>query len=214
VGVPGVAAGPPNAGNSSLINAIAGSDRIIVSEIEGTTRDVIEVPLSLAGLPFVFTDTAGLRDTADQIEAIGVGLAEGEVERADILLWLGDPVAPPEHSRRILVHAKADVAGPAPGGGSLPVSVVTGEGLPELLESIVVMAKQILPGEDAIALNRRQATEIEEARLALGDAAASNELEIQADGLRRARLAFDRLTGRTGIEDVLDALFGRFCLGK
>ena len=212
-GVRVVAAGPPNVGKYSLINAIADNDRIIVSQIEGTTRDVIEVPLALSGLPFVFTDTAGLRDTADRIEAAGVGLAEAEVARADILLWLGEPVLAPGHPRRILVHAKADVTGPAP-GGSLPVSAVTRAGLPELLDAIVAMARAVLPGEDSIALNRRQAAEIGEARSALDEAAASDRPEIRADCLRRARQAFDRLTGRAGIEDVLDALFGRFCLGK
>jgi tRNA modification GTPase len=212
-GVRVVAAGPPNSGKSSLINVIAGSERIIVSEIEGTTRDVIEVPLALSGLPFVFTDTAGLRTTTDSIEAIGVGLAQVEVERADILLWLGDPLLAPEHPRRVLVHAKADVGGPAP-DGSLPASAVSREGVPELLDVIVTMAKQILPGEEAIALNRRQASEIEAAQLALNEAAGSDQPEIQAECLRRARQAFDRLTGQTGIEEVLDALFGRFCLGK
>ena len=97
---------------------------------------------------------------------------------------------------------------------SLPVSAITGEGLPELLDTIVRMAKAILPSEGAIVLNRRQAAEIEDARSALDDAAGSDQPEIQAECLRRARLAFDRLTGRAGIEDVLDALFGRFCLGK
>jgi tRNA modification GTPase len=212
-GVRVVAAGPPNAGKSSLINAIAGSERIIVSEIEGTTRDVIEVPLALAGLPFVFTDTAGLRDTADKIEAVGVGLAEAEVERADILLWLGDSGLAPGHPRQILVHAKADLAGPSP-DGSLPVSSTTRAGLSELLDAIVAKAREILPGEDAIALNRRQASEIAEARSALDEAVESERPEIQAECLRRARQAFDRLTGQAGIEDVLDALFGRFCLGK
>jgi tRNA modification GTPase len=212
-GVRVVAAGPPNAGKSSLINAIVGSDRIIVSDIEGTTRDVIEVPLGLSGLPFLFTDTAGLCDTKDRIEALGVGRTEAEVERADILLWLGEPALAPDHPRRILVHAKVDLAGPAP-SGSLPVSAVTGAGLSDLLDAIIAMARNILPGEDAIALNHRQAVEIEEARLALDEAAASDRPEIQADCLRRARQAFDRLTGRAGIEDVLDALFGRFCLGK
>ncbi len=212
-GVRVVAAGPPNAGKSSLINVIADSDRIIVSAAEGTTRDVIEVPLALSGLPFVFTDTAGLRATDDRVEAIGVGLAEAEVERADILLWLGDPALAPDHPRRLLVHARADVTGPAP-GGSVPVSSITRAGLPDLLDAIVGMARDILPGEDAIALNRRQAGEIGEARSALNDAAASGRPEIQAECLRQARQAFDRLTGRAGIEDVLDALFGRFCLGK
>jgi tRNA modification GTPase len=212
-GIRVVAAGPPNSGKSSLINAIAGEARILVSDVEGTTRDVIEVPLGLGGLPFLFTDTAGLRDTEDRVEAMGVNRASAEVARADVLLWLGDPEQMPDHPCAIRVHARADVRGRAP-DGSIAVSALTGDGLGELVEAIVAMARPILSGDDQIALNDRQARLIDEARVELGDVAAGEDPVIQAEGLRRARFAFERLTGRAGVEDLLDALFARFCLGK
>src|SRR3954468_9422646 len=108
-GVRVVVAGLPNAGKSSLVNAIAGSERAIVTDVPGTTRDHIEVPLAVAGLPILLTDTAGLRTTKDTVEAIGVERANQLVAAADILLWLGEPNAAPPGA--ILVHAKADVRG-------------------------------------------------------------------------------------------------------
>jgi tRNA modification GTPase len=111
------------------------------------------------------------------------------------------------------VHAKADISGQPP-EGSLAVSSVTGEGLKTLLHEIGSHAKSLLPADDAVALNRRQAAHIEEAADALGSAAIGTDLVLVAEDLRRARGAFDRLTGRAGVEDVLDALFSRFCLGK
>jgi len=214
-GIRVVVAGPPNAGKSSLLNAIAGEERAIVTDIPGTTRDHIEVPLALGGVPIVLTDTAGLREASDEVEAVGVARATGLVEAADVLVWLGNPDDAPDHTRMIKVHAKADLPGrsDAP-AGSLGVSSVTGEGLKPLLERIAELARTLLPGEGAIALNRRQAAHIGEAAEAIECAAESSELVLAAEGLRQARNAFDRLTGRAGVEDVLDALFSRFCLGK
>lgn len=214
-GVRVVVAGPPNAGKSSLINAIAGEERVIVTDVPGTTRDHIEVPLSLGGVPIRLTDTAGLRETADRVEAIGVERAGKLVEMADVLVWLGDGGEAPAHRCLVRVHAKADLPGrDAAPAGSLPVSSATGEGLTTLLQRIEAKTRTILPAEDAIALNRRQAAHIEAAAAALGSAAAAADLVIVAENLRFARAAFDRLTGRAGVEDVLDALFSRFCLGK
>ncbi len=214
-GVRIVVAGPPNAGKSSLVNAIAGQERAIVTDIPGTTRDHIEVPLSLGGMPVLLTDTAGLRQTLDVVEEIGVARAEGMVEAADVLLWLGDPEAAPAHPRLIRVHAKADLAERANGPpGSIAVSAVSGEGMGELLEEASRQAASLFPSEDAITLNRRQAMHLEEARGALEKAALEEDILIVAESLRQARSAFDRLTGRAGVEDVLDTLFGRFCLGK
>ena len=210
-----VVAGPPNSGKSSLINAIAGYERAIVTDIPGTTRDHIEVPLALGGLPILLTDTAGLRDSDDTVERIGIDRTRSLVERADVLLWLGQPEDAPEHPRMIMVHPRSDLPDrlivPR---GSLAVSSVTREGLAPLLERIAKLARSILPGEDAMALNRRQAARLEEAREALLHASSAADFMITAENLRAARLAFDRLTGRAGVEDVLDALFGRFCLGK
>lgn len=214
-GVRVVVAGPPNAGKSSLINAIAGEERAIVTDVPGTTRDHIEVPLALAGTPVLLTDTAGLRASADKVEALGIARAVALVEAADVLIWLGDASDAPAHPRLLKVHGKADLAdrGPAP-DGTIAVSAVTGAGLKRLLEGVGELAKSLLPGEDAIALNRRQAAHIAEAAEALESVASANDAVIVAENLRLARNAFDRLTGRVGIEDVLDALFSRFCLGK
>ena len=161
----------------------------------------------------LLTDTAGLRATADEVEAIGVERASRLVEAADVLVWLGSPAAAPAHSRLIRVHPKADLGGTTD-LGSFAVSVVTQEGIGLLLDEIGRLARSVLPSEGAIALNRRQATHIAEAAGALREGHSATEIVLVAESLRVARVAFDRLTGRAGVEEVLDALFGRFCLGK
>lgn len=214
-GIRVVVAGPPNAGKSSLLNAIIGTERAIVTDVPGTTRDHIEVPLSLDGMPIVLTDTAGIRETDDQIEAIGVIRTSQLAEAADVLVWLGDGEDTPSHPRLIWVHAKSDLAGrEEPPEESIAVSSVTGQGLKDLLARIAKEAKSLLPAEDAIALNRRQAALLEQAANALEDAVRTSDIVIVAEALRSARAVFNRITGRAGVEDVLDALFGRFCLGK
>ena len=214
-GVRIVVAGPPNSGKSSLINAIAGEDRAIVTAIPGTTRDYIEVPLALDGIPILLTDTAGLRGSSDVVEALGVERTQQLIGAADILVWLGEPADAPEHPRLIKVHAKSDLSGrDVPPQGSIGLSSVTGEGIAALLEVAGGEAASLLPSADAIALNRRQAEHLGEARIALSAAAVGQEHVLVAEDLRQARGAFDRLTGRAGVEDLLDALFGRFCLGK
>ena len=215
VGIQVVVAGPPNVGKSSLVNAISGEERAIVTDVPGTTRDHIEVPLSLAGIPILLTDTAGLRATDDPVEAIGVERAERLVDAADILVWLGDATDAPSHPQSVMVHAKADLPGRGNSSAdAMAVSSVTGEGISQLLLRIEELARVLLPGEDAIALNRRQASRIGEAAEALAVDATGGDIVLVAEQLRIARTAFDRLTGRAGVEDVLDALFSRFCLGK
>ena len=213
-GVRVVFAGPPNAGKSSLLNALTQEDRAIVTEIAGTTRDIIEVPLAIDGVPFLMVDTAGLRDSQDMVEQIGVRLARKQLDAADILLWLDAQDRAPPHPALVAIHAQSDRSnrGRAP-EGSLAVSALTGSGLDELRQRLLAIAREILPVEGKVALNRRQADAIKEAADALRSAPA-DELVFTAESLRRARLALDRVTGRVGIEDVLDALFGRFCLGK
>lgn len=213
-GIRVVAAGPPNAGKSSLINALSQSERAIVTDVAGTTRDVIEVPLAIGGIPFVLVDTAGLHEGRDKVERIGIQRAGFEIARADILLWLGDPASTPPHAQCIQIHPRADQPGRehAP-ANSIAVSVRSGRGLEKLSEILKLRASEILPGEGKLALNERQATEIAIA-LAELQLADTCDLVILANGLRRAREAMDRITGRAGIDDVLDALFGRFCLGK
>jgi len=130
-------------------------------------------------------------------------------------LWLGVPGDAPAHPRRVMVHTMADLAerGAAP-EGSIAISSLTGEGMSALLNKVGGLARSLLPAEDAIALNRRQAAELACAADALAQAGPAADVVIVAEALRQARAAFDRLTGRAGVEDVLDALFARFCLGK
>ncbi len=214
-GIRVVIAGPPNSGKSSLINAITGEERAIVAEIPGTTRDYIDVPLSVAGTPMLLTDTAGLRSSEDKVEAIGVARAKTLVEGADVLVWLGQSSDAPVRPRVIIVHSKSDLADRGPASNdSIAVSSVTGNGLKRLLEQIEDQAKSLLPAEGAITLNRRQALHIHEAAEAIESAASAGDPVLIAEDLRLARNAFDRLTGQAGVEDVLDALFSRFCLGK
>jgi tRNA modification GTPase len=214
-GVRVVLAGPTNAGKSSLINALAGAEKAIVTEIAGTTRDQIEVPLAIDGVPCILIDTAGLRDTEERVERIGIERARSAIERADVLLWLGAPADAPEHSRLVKVHARADQPGRSKGPpGSIAVSSVTGAGLAILLSRIAAEARTLLPAEGIVAINRRQAAALQDAADALRLAGSAPDIVIGAEGLRSARGAFDRVTGRAGVEDLLDTLFGRFCLGK
>jgi tRNA modification GTPase len=209
-----VVAGPPNAGKSSLINKIAGAERAIVTDVPGTTRDHIEVPLSLGGVPVLLTDTAGLRESNEPVEQIGIERARALVEGTDVLVWMGDDEAP-GHPRVVRVHAQCDRPERGePPDGLLAVSAVTGEGVGQLVATLGTLAASLLPGEDALALNRRQAGHLAEAEAALAEAASVDDHVLVAESLRVARGAFDRLTGRAGVENLLDALFGRFCLGK
>lgn len=213
-GVRIVAAGPPNSGKSSLFNALSQSERAIVTDIPGTTRDVIEIPIAIDGVPFVLVDTAGLRDSEDRIERIGIDRAGQEIGKADILLWLGEPEAAPDHRQLLLLHPRVDLPDrDHPPAGALAVSSVTGEGIDRLTREVVTRALAILPADGQQMLNQRQAIEITSALLALRESDA-DDIVILADCLRCARDALDRITGRTGMEDMLDALFGRFCLGK
>lgn len=206
-------AGPPNAGKSTLINSLVSREAAITSPIAGTTRDVIEVPVRLRGLPLVFIDTAGLRgETDDSIEAIGIARAEAIVAAADVVLWLGEGAAP-ARSGVIAIRAKADLDD-APDNGRLPVSALTGAGMPALTDAIIAAAKAVLPPPDAIALNARQRACLSDVVIECTAAAETNDLILAAEHLRHARLSLDRLTGRAGIEDMLDALFGAFCIGK
>ncbi|MEO7564270.1 MAG: tRNA uridine-5-carboxymethylaminomethyl(34) synthesis GTPase MnmE [Sphingomicrobium sp.] len=209
-----VVAGPPNSGKSSLVNAIAGVDRAIVSAIPGTTRDYIEVPFAINGIPCLLTDTAGLRETVDSVEIIGVERAARLIVAADILLWLGPSSEAPSHQRLVQLIPKADLGLAPTDGSSLAVSSKTGQGLEPLIDRVAALAAHFIPAENAVALNRRQSALIGEAEAALGPCVKSGDLAVVADGLRSARQSFDRITGRAGVEDMLDALFARFCLGK
>jgi len=210
-GVRVVVAGPTNAGKSSLVNALAGQERAIVTPIAGTTRDRIEVPLAIAGIPFVLVDTAGLRDSDDEVERIGISLAEQEVSEADIVLWLGDQEqAPPD---AIVIHAQVDRR-PRVHPAALAVSAVSGAGLSSLKEQLAARGARIIPQGAALSLNNREALLLEQAATALITAQVQADAILAAEEVRVARNCFEQISGRAGIEDLLDALFGRFCLGK
>ncbi len=213
-GIRVVIAGPPNAGKSSLINALAQSERAIVTPIAGTTRDVIEVPLAIGGVPFVLVDTAGLRESGDVVESIGIDRARHEVGQSDLLLWMGSRSDAPHHPGLIQLHSKVDLAPVTKSSGALAISAVTGEGLRELTKLLIERARNLLPKGDELALDRRQHGLLGEANGALTRASELDDPVLVAEELRGARLAVDRIAGRAGVEDLLDALFGRFCLGK
>lgn len=222
--------GPPNAGKSSLLNWLANRDVAIVSSSAGTTRDVLEVYLDIAGYPATVADTAGLRETADSVEAEGVRRALARAEQADLRLvvvdwsagaaereavaaWLGgDAIA-------IANKVDLDSQGPAPPEPWLPVSVATGEGLDGLLTRIGAELQARLAGLDTPILTRARhrhavADALEAIRRAirgLGDAAP---IELPAEDLRLAARSLARITGKVDVEEILDVIFREFCLGK
>ncbi len=210
-GIRVVIAGPPNAGKSTLLNALVGRDAAIVSDIAGTTRDRIEVPAAIDGVAYLFTDTAGLRvETGDAIEAIGIDRARSAMEAADIVLWLGDAGDAPEGA--LLIAAQSDTGGVARPG--LKLSARTGEGMDKLRSELRARTGILLPGEGDYALHARQRDAVEGVRGHLMRAGDVADLLVVAEELRGARLALDALTGRAGTESMLDRLFSGFCIGK
>jgi tRNA modification GTPase len=209
-----VLAGPPNAGKSTLFNALVESEAAITSPIAGTTRDVIERSVAIAGVPFTLVDTAGLREAGDDaIEAIGIARAEAELARADLVLWLGPQGEGPDGAWEIAAQADREGFTPKSGAGFI-LSAATGEGLAGLKTALVEVARAALPKPGEAALNARQHARLSEAAEALQAAHGLSDPLLIAEELRRARLAFDRLIGRATTEDMLDTLFGRFCIGK
>lgn len=214
-GVRIVVAGPTNAGKSSLINILAGREAAIASPIAGTTRDLIEIPVAIGGMPCLLIDSAGLREAGGHVEQIGMARARAAIEAADLILWLGPPEEVPDKARSILVRTKADLGkAKGEGEGDVATSTVTGDGLDQLRALLEARVRGLLPPADAIALNARHRERIGEAVTELQAAAAQTDILFIAEHLRQARIALDRITGRAGVEEMLDALFGRFCVGK
>jgi tRNA modification GTPase len=213
--------GAPNAGKSSLLNALAGREAAIVSARAGTTRDVVEVRLVLAGVPVTLADTAGLRETADEIEAEGVRRALARAEAAELRLLVFAPDAPPDAATLALqgegaltVASKSDLGPPAL-GGAIAVSARTGEGMDALRAALVREVAARAGAAAAPGLTRARH------RAAVGEAAAwlarldqAPLPELRAEALRAALAALGRLTGRVDVERVLDLVFGEFCIGK
>lgn len=210
-----VLAGPPNAGKSTLFNALVDSEAAITSPVAGTTRDLIERAVAISGIPFTFVDTAGLRSdrAEDPIEAIGIDRAKVALTRADVILWLGGEGEGPAGSWEISAQAdRADAV--RKGGESFLVSATTGEGVVALKQALVSAARDILPKPGDASLNARQYARLAEAADGLHAASKLDDPLLIAEELRRVRIAFDRLIGRATTEDMLDTLFGRFCIGK
>jgi len=214
-GIAVIIAGPPNAGKSTLLNALAGRDAAIVSDIAGTTRDRIEVPVAMNGIAFLLTDTAGLRDeTEDAIEAVGIERSRQALEAADIILWLGDPAEKPR-ADAIAIGARCDAADfQTSDDYDLLLSVKLGTGLDTLTDLLCERAASILPVEGEYVLHQRQRSALAELVDCLDIAQDNSDWLIVAEELRRSRNIIDRLTGKAGVEDMLDGLFGRFCIGK
>ncbi len=214
-GVRVVIGGAPNSGKSSLFNSLIGDGAAIVSPQAGTTRDIIERPIAFGGIPFVLVDTAGLREGhGDTIEAIGIERAHIQLESADIVLWLGAEGSGPQGC--VEIEARCDLTDVARKcAPSYRVSSVTREGLQALESGLIDRARVLLPKPGDSAINQRQAALIGEALEALkGLEQRSSDPLLIAECLRSARVAFDRLLGHAGVEDMLDNLFGQFCIGK
>jgi tRNA modification GTPase len=219
--------GAPNAGKSSLLNALVGRDAAIVSARAGTTRDVVECRLDLGGVPAVLADTAGLRDAEDEIEREGIRRARARAGEADLVLALfpadrqPDPAtlqAATAHPEVLVVATKCDLA-PTPallaGRPALPTSAYTGAGLAELKARLTAEAARRAGLADAPQLTRaRHRAALSEAVELLSEAGAAPLPELAAEAYRAAIAALGRLTGRVGVEQVLDIVFGDFCIGK
>lgn len=210
--------GPPNAGKSSLLNALARREVAIVSETPGTTRDVIEVRLDIAGYPVIASDTAGLRESENAIESEGVRRALASADNADLVLLLQDGSSPvegkwPEHD--LLVWNKSDLPWPSEQSGPR-ISAHSGDGMDALLAKLSQLIRNKLerPSEapPITRLRHRYALQITAASLAR--ALAASEPELVAEDMRLAARALGRITGRVDIEDLLDVVFRDFCIGK
>ncbi|HOB12688.1 MAG TPA: tRNA uridine-5-carboxymethylaminomethyl(34) synthesis GTPase MnmE [Novosphingobium sp.] len=209
-----VIAGPPNAGKSTLFNTLVESEAAIATPIAGTTRDVLTRPVAIAGVPFLFADTAGLHDAVDDVvEAIGIERALEALDRADLVLWLGPEGMGPPGAWEIegQIDRSHPVAKAAP---RHRISARTGEGIDALRADLVETGTSALPQPGEAALNERQHELLGEARIALDQAGEHHDPLLVAEAMRQARVAFDALLGRTATEDMLDNLFGRFCIGK
>lgn len=220
--------GPPNAGKSSLLNALAQREAAIVSGVAGTTRDVIEVHLDLAGVPVLVADTAGLREATDAVEQEGVRRASRWAREADLRILVGAAddwsslYAPAVRSVTtgdlLVVGNKVDLAPTPPfldGRPVLPLSIQSGEGLDRLLAELTAMVSRFGVLSEAPAVTRaRHRDGLMACIEAIDRALIETETELRAEQLRVASQALGRITGRIDVEDVLDVLFRTFCIGK
>jgi len=214
--------GAPNAGKSSLVNALARRDIAIVSPIPGTTRDTLEAAIELGGVPITLVDTAGLRATQDAIEAEGVRRAQARAASADVVLRVIDASQPdaaddllivPAQARHIMVFNKIDLT-PAP-IDALGISVASGDGLAQLLAVLQEAASALaMPTGSAVLTRMRHVVALREAASALREAQRADLPELRGEDLRRAMRALGTMTGAVDVEGILDTVFGAFCIGK
>lgn len=219
-----VLAGPPNAGKSSLLNALLGESRAIVSDIPGTTRDSIEAWIDLGGIPVRLVDTAGLRGTSDAVESEGVRRAEDLIAQADIVLMLGDVDIARSQDKTICIHSKCDLDIPpsAPSttapSTTLRVSAKTGEGLDELRKLLIARLADLEPRQNCRGLDLLTSAckELESLRNSPFPIphSLSPDPVLVANAVRSVSEKLGKLIGATYSDDLLDALFSRFCVGK
>ncbi len=209
--------GAPNAGKSTLLNQLAGREAAITSEIAGTTRDVIEVRMEIAGLPVTFLDTAGLRDTEDRLERAGIQRALARADAADLRLFLtdGSPLPLEPVGDDLVVLGKADTKS---GWLGLAVSGKTGQGVPELMARIGEILSERVGSAGALVRERHRVA-VTTAIAALAESRAEvvrpdSRVELAAEHLRQAVRALDALVGRVDVDDLLGEIFASFCIGK
>jgi len=216
--------GAPNVGKSSLLNRLAKRDAAIVAATAGTTRDVVEVQLDIAGLPVTLADTAGLREAGDAVEREGVRRARDRAGSADVTVAVFDATAWPDRDAAtaaqvdgdtIVVVNKTDLA-PVDAGDGLGVSAATGAGIEALVAALrarlEALAERSTGSPPLTRLRHRQA--VGEALAAVSRALPADAAELRAEEMRQAALALGRLTGRVDVEDLLDVIFRDFCIGK
>ncbi|WP_408592933.1 tRNA uridine-5-carboxymethylaminomethyl(34) synthesis GTPase MnmE [Paracoccus marcusii] len=204
--------GPPNAGKSSLLNRLAQRDVAIVSDREGTTRDVIELKFDLNGLPVTFLDTAGLRESEDAVERIGIDRALNRAKSADLRIHLsrdGDIVQELWHPDDVIAVSHADIH---ESDADLTLSAVTGHGIDKMLGIIGEILRDRVSSAGLIS-HERQRLEIITAFEAI-EGAGALPAELIAEKLRLSAASLDRLLGRIGADDYLDVIFSSFCIGK
>lgn len=210
-GVRVVIAGPPNSGKSTLLNLLAQRDAAIVSPHAGTTRDRVETPARRNGVAYLLTDTAGLHDTSEPVERIGVELAEKAIASADLLLWAGDE--PPPRADALWLHMRADLAGRAlvPPGRVSAVRQDDQVTIERIWQHIEHHLTRLLPKADDLPLRERQR---QACAFAMANLLPCDDPLIMAERLRIARTTLGSILGIDATESMLDALFSRFCLGK
>jgi tRNA modification GTPase len=219
-GLSAVILGKPNAGKSTLLNRLVGSDRAIVTPIPGTTRDIVRETIEIGGLPVTLADTAGLRESTDVVEEIGVARARAAARSAELVLYLidsNDPEPPPaEFADALVVYTKADLASSPP--STLAISAVTDHGVDELMSRLDELVRARFAAPEGALVNERQRQAVAECesglRAALDSLADGQDEQMILVDLYRAANALGVLTGAITREDVLTEIFGKFCIGK